>query len=135
MSEKKESGRHLLRAVWFALGRLLTFLPARDVGRNGHFEQMLGFFATREDVQALAGDWQRVGADLHKAMGTYRHGAGGGTQGKEGTAALQHRATPHNDQGPDKAPPKGPVCPTGSKGVHPSQNAEVRASKSGQWQR
>ena len=73
MSEKKESGRHLLRAVWFALGRLLTFLPARDAGRNGHFEQMLGFFATREDVQALAGDWQRVGADLHKAMGTYRH--------------------------------------------------------------
>ena len=90
MSEKKESGRHLLRAVWFALGRLLTFLPARDAGRNGHFEQMLGFFATREDAQALAGDWQRVGADLHKAMGTYRHAQ---------TAAHKERIAPHCSTG------------------------------------
>ncbi len=65
-----------LGKLWRALGRLLSFYPCPSVNRETEqsLEKSRQFFATRDDGEALAPDWQRVGEDIRKAMERYHRG-------------------------------------------------------------
>lgn len=65
---KKEN---FLSRSWYAFGQLLSFFPPQDNERSDELEQIRLYYATRDDKQALLQDWQRIGADIQKAMDTY----------------------------------------------------------------
>lgn len=90
-----ENWKEGLRQFLHAFGQLLCFIPSRsrEVDRSA-LEEIRQRYASRNDGDALRGDWERVGSYIQTAMNQYDHE-------QAEPARTQSRPASHPDESPE----------------------------------